>query len=153
LCLDTHQLEQAFMNLLDNACKFTPRFGSIEIRGYPFFWERRLPNVALDFSSDRREQQVWAPNSYRIDIRDSGPGVHPDHLDAIFEEYTLYPAGQDRSGGGLGLAVCKMIVDQHNGRIWAENGPNGAVFSVVLPFYNAAQSNGSGIPPSHAGAL
>ena len=57
-----------------------------------------------------------APNAYRIDIRDSGHAIPAEHLDHIFEEYTSYAGGRDRSGGGLGLAICRMIVTQHDGR-------------------------------------
>jgi two-component system, OmpR family, sensor histidine kinase VicK len=74
------------------------------------------------------------PNSYRVDIRDSGTPISPQYLESIFEEYTSYSAGGDRSGGGLGLAICRTIIDQHRGRVWAENTDKGPVFSVVLPF-------------------
>jgi signal transduction histidine kinase len=69
-----------------------------------------------------------------VDIHDSGPGISPAHLDKIFDEFTSYSGGQDRSGGGLGLAICRMTMRNHQGRIWAENGPAGAVFSFVLPY-------------------
>ena len=129
------QLEQVVVNLLDNACKFTPRNGSIEIRGYPFFWDRRNGNhLWVDGPVDRRTSDSNQPNSFRIDIRDSGPGIPTAHLGRIFEEYATYSGGQDRSGGGLGLAICKMILQQHQGSIWAENGMPGAVFSFVLPY-------------------
>ena len=135
LAFDRAQVEQMLINLLDNACKFSPRGGAIDIKGYPFFWDRRIGEPArLDPSADRRIEQVFAPNSFRVDICDSGPGVPLVHLDKIFEEFTSYSGGQDRSGGGLGLAICRMIAHQHQGRIWAENGPAGAVFSFVLPY-------------------
>ena len=133
------QMEQTIVNLLDNACKFTPRAGSIEIRGYPFFWERRAGQPAsLDRSLDRRVRQLELPNSFRVDIRDSGPGIPPAHIEKVFEEYTTYSGGHDRSGGGLGLAICRMILHQHRGRVWAESDPAGAVFSFVLPLRQKA---------------
>ena len=108
------RIEETLINLLDNACKFTPRSGSIEIKGYPFFWDRRItPGAAFGASLDRRIQQVSAPNSFRIDIHDSGPGIPTAHTDKIFEEYTSYSGGQDRSGAGLGLAICRMILNEH----------------------------------------
>jgi len=134
LVFDKSQLELTLVNLLDNARKFTPRNGSIEIRGYPFFWERRnCRAAALDAAMDRRAKQVKTPNSFRVDIRDSGPGIPAAHVVRIFEEYTSYSGGQDRSGGGLGLAICRMILEQHRGRVWAESHTAGAVFSFVLP--------------------
>lgn len=132
LAFERAQLEQVLINLLDNACKFTPRSGSIEIRGYPFFWERRCVIARTD-TTDRRMREVNAPNAFRVDISDSGPGIPQSQLDMIFEEYTSYAGGQDRSGGGLGLAICKLILSQHQGHVWAENTPSGAVFSFVLP--------------------
>lgn len=132
LAFESAQLEQVLINLLDNACKFTPRTGSIEIRGYPFFWERRCVITKPD-SADRRMRAINAPNAFRVDISDSGPGIPHSQLDRIFEEYTSYSGCQDRSGGGLGLAICKLILSQHHGHVWAENTPSGAVFSFVLP--------------------
>ena len=135
LYLEPGQIEQVILNLLDNACKFTPKNGEIEIRGYPFFWERRTMRHQHAPAYERRFEESHAPNSYRIDIQDSGPRVPREHLEKIFEEYTSYAGGQDRSGGGLGLAICRMIVNAHNGRVWAENTEHGPRFSFVLPVH------------------
>lgn len=134
LLFDKSRMEQTLVNLLDNARKFTPRNGTIEIRGYPYFWERRTRHKAsLDPSRDRRARQSRTPNSFRVDIRDSGPGIPPVKVGRIFEEYSSYSGGQDRSGGGLGLAICRMILQQHGGRVWAESQGAGAIFCFVLP--------------------
>jgi signal transduction histidine kinase len=134
LFFDPSQMEQTLVNLLDNACRFTPRHGTIEIRGGPHFWERRTcESPAWDASNERRVDRITAPNAYKVDIRDSGPGIPPAHVASIFEEYASYSGGQDRSGGGLGLAICRMILQQHRGRIWAESQTAGAVFSFVIP--------------------
>ena len=69
LYFETGQIEQVLVNILDNACKFTPKAGSIEIRGYPFFWERRTACFSAPFAGDRRHKLNHGPNSYRIDIR------------------------------------------------------------------------------------
>jgi len=147
LFFEKSQLEQVLINILDNACKFTPRSGLVEIHGYPFFWERRRHTTGGPRKHDRRTMDSHAPNSFRVDIRDSGPGISAEHLDRIFEEYTSYSGGQDRSGGGLGLAICRLILSRHQGRIWAESSSEGAVFSFVLPFRltdspTSADSNG-----------
>jgi signal transduction histidine kinase len=134
LYFDPAQLDQVFVNILDNACKFAPRNGSIEIRGYPFFWERRGRMTAASLlPKERRVRDGAEPNSYRVDIRDSGTAIAAEHLESIFEEFTSYSAAGDRSGGGLGLAICRAIVDQHRGRIWAENTDKGPMFSLILP--------------------
>jgi K+-sensing histidine kinase KdpD len=83
--------------------------------------------------SDRRASALHEPNSYRVDICDAGAPIPEDRLGRIFEEYTSYAGGRDRSGGGLGLAICRMIIAQHDGRIWAENTDSGPMFSFVLP--------------------
>ena len=127
------QIEQALVNLLDNACKFTPKAGEIEVQGYPFCWERRTIRTPQSSEQERRFQEMRTLNAYRIDIRNSGARIPHDHLANIFEEYTSYAGGQDRSGTGLGLAICRMIATLHEGRVWAENTDSGPKFSFVLP--------------------
>jgi len=133
LYFDAKQMEQVFINLLDNACKFTPKAGSIEIRGYPTFLERRSARTPMDLPQERRRATSTAPNVYRVDVCDSGAPIPADQLERIFEEYVSYAGVADRGGAGLGLAICHMIVSQHEGRIWAENNGTGPVFSFVLP--------------------
>jgi signal transduction histidine kinase len=132
LCLDPEQTEQVVVNLLDNACRFTPRGGAIEVRGYPVW-----PNeVANDRGQETQGLSSASPKAYRVDISDTGPGILTEHLESVFEEYTSYSGPEDRSGGGLGLAICKMIVAAHGGQIWAENHSGGAKLCFVLPAGN-----------------
>jgi signal transduction histidine kinase len=142
LYFEPGQMDQVFVNILDNACRFTPKGGSIEIRGYPFFWERRATHSLVQTPIERRLRVTRKPNSYRVDILDSGALIPEEHLNTIFEEYTSYSGGRDRSSGGLGLAICRMIISQHNGKIWAENTDRGPMFSFVLPMqrFKAIQS-------------
>jgi PAS domain S-box-containing protein len=65
-----------------------------------------------------------------VAVRDSGPGIDPEHLERVFEAfYTTKP-----SGLGIGLSICRSIIDAHGGRLWAEaNEPRGAVFQFTLP--------------------
>ena len=150
LYFESRHIEQLLINLLDNACKFAPKAGTIAIRGGPFFWERRGSQSQIVIPKDRRRRSSRQPNSYRIDIQDSGMPIPTDHLERIFEEYVSYPNGADRDGAGLGLAICKMIVTQHEGRIWAENTSLGPVFSFVLPLspskpLHSMERNGSAL--------
>jgi signal transduction histidine kinase len=145
LYFESSQLEQVLLNLLDNACKFTHRKGEIEVSGYPYFWDRRFLSGAS--SVERRAAAVRTANSYRVDIRDTGPGVPPDRLTHIFEEYTSYAGSQDRSGGGLGLAICRLIMNRHQGHIWVETLESGASFSFVLP-HRRVESQGNMPRPS-----
>lgn len=137
--LEPGQIEQVLINLLDNACKFTPRDGVIEIQGYPYFWDRRKGVHSINSNGrERRYDDSSAPNSYRVDIRDSGPQIPREHIGRIFEEYTSYVGGRDRSGGGLGLAICRMIITSHEGHVWIENTEYGPQFSFVLPVHATA---------------
>lgn len=123
MLIETQQIEQLLVNLLENACKFTPKRGNIEIRGQSLYWD---PESALDDSA-------LASNAYRIEIRDSGPGIDASVIHSLFEEYTSCSDANDRSGG-LGLAICKLIVNAHGGKIWASSSREGAAFFVILPF-------------------
>ena len=66
----------------------------------------------------------------RVAVRDSGPGIDPRHMERVFTSfYTTKP-----SGTGMGLSICRSIIDAHGGRLWAEaNEPRGAVFQFTLP--------------------
>jgi signal transduction histidine kinase len=141
LYFDAGQIEQLLINILDNACKFTPRSGRIEIRGYPYFWQRRKGNSAMPLNADRRRRQVDGPNSYRIDIRDSGMPIPLERMDRIFEEHVSYVGSSDRAGSGLGLAICRMIASRHNGLVWAENTDFGPMFSLTLPTHHFLQTS------------
>jgi signal transduction histidine kinase len=139
LCFDPAQLEQLLVNLLENSCKFTPRGGYIQVRGYPTFWERRSMAVAQSgVLSERRRAASRRANAYRMEVSDNGMGVRPDHLQTIFQEYTSYGGGADRSGSGLGLAICKRILAEHGGGIFAESGNKGVTFIFHLPFPSPA---------------
>jgi signal transduction histidine kinase len=63
-------------------------------------------------------------------VRDSGPGIEPEHLDRVFEAFYTTKS----SGVGMGLSICRSIIRAHAGRLWAEaNEPRGAVFRFTLP--------------------
>jgi C4-dicarboxylate-specific signal transduction histidine kinase len=69
-------------------------------------------------------------NEILVSVRDSGPGIDPMHIESVFDSfYTTKPNGM-----GLGLSICRSIVDTHGGRLWADaNEPKGAVFHFTLP--------------------
>jgi signal transduction histidine kinase len=141
LFFDTGQLERVFTNLLDNACKFTSAGGHIEVRGYPYFWERRSARVRGLVVAERRIETIPAPNAFRVDVRNTGPCINPEHLSRIFDEYTSYGEESNGTGSGLGLAICKLIVQEHRGRIWAENHAGGPALSFVLPLEYQTHNN------------
>jgi signal transduction histidine kinase len=137
LYFESSQMEQVLINLLENACKFTPKCGVIEISGQPCYWDRRWDGNSPVFGGV--EKGAASVNAFRVDVRDSGPSVPAAYLELIFEEYASYSGGSDRAGGGLGLAICKSIIGRHQGRIWAENSAEGTVFSFLLPMNSDGQ--------------
>ena len=69
-------------------------------------------------------------NGVLVAMRDSGPGIDPEHIERVFDAFYTTKS----SGVGMGLSVCRSIVDAHGGRLWAgANAPRGAVFQFTLP--------------------
>jgi signal transduction histidine kinase len=65
-----------------------------------------------------------------VAVRDSGPGINPEHLDRVFDAFYTTKS----SGLGMGLSICWSIIEAHGGRLWADaNGSRGAVFQLTLP--------------------
>ncbi len=108
---DRVQLQQLLLNLIGNACSAMSHNGVGD----------RVLIVRT---------QLAAPESVHLTVSDSGPGILHDHLPRIFDAFfTTRP-----DGIGLGLTVCRTIVNAHRGRLWAENNADrGASFHVVLP--------------------
>src|SRR6202040_1488225 len=69
-------------------------------------------------------------NGVLVAVRDSGPGIDPELMERVFEAfYTTKP-----SGVGMGLSICRSIIEAHSGRLWADaNEPEGAAFRFTLP--------------------
>ncbi len=105
--IDATLIEQVLTNLLENAVRHTPRGSSLEI------------------SADT------AGNSVVVAVSDHGPGLKADELEKVFDKFFHDPSSP---GAGLGLAICRAVVNAHGGRIWAENRKGGgAVFRFTLP--------------------
>lgn len=113
--IDAHpgRIEQVITNLITNAIKFTPAEGTIAAS------IARKGNFVL------------------ISVQDTGIGIAPENLVSIFDRFRQVEKKQDprAKGIGLGLAIAKEIIAQHNGRIWAESKPgHGSTFTFTLPF-------------------
>ncbi|HEX2880258.1 MAG TPA: DUF4118 domain-containing protein [Polyangiaceae bacterium] len=113
--VDPVLIEQVLINLLENCCKYTPANSPLEIR------------VSTQ------------ANATQLELSDSGPGIAPGMEDRIFERFFRAPSTGSPRGAGLGLAICRGIVEAHGGTIRAENKPTGgALFRVTLPRTGAA---------------
>jgi C4-dicarboxylate-specific signal transduction histidine kinase len=108
---DRVQLQQVVLNLLLNA---------VEAMG-------SVPEGSRELSVSSGDSET---DGVLVAVCDSGPGIEPDHLELVFETfYTTKP-----SGVGMGLSICRSIIDAHGGRLWAgANEPRGAVLRFTLP--------------------
>lgn len=118
-------LAQLWLNLLDNAVKFSPEGGSIGVALYGGRAEEEGRSNASD------EAVVW--------ISDEGCGMDSEAMDHIFDRFYQADSSHVEKGSGLGLSLCKRIVDLHGGSIEVQSAPGkGAVFEVRLPLKPAA---------------
>jgi PAS domain S-box-containing protein len=107
---DCVQLQQVLLNLILNAAE---AMGSVE-------------EGARELLISTKQDLAGA----LITVRDSGPGIDAQHLDRVFDAFYTTKS----SGTGMGLAICRSIIDAHGGKLWAEaNEPRGAVFQFTLP--------------------
>jgi two-component system, OmpR family, sensor histidine kinase KdpD len=108
--IDVVLMEQVLVNLLENAIKYTPDDAPIEI-------------------------SAWVDGAgVVVEVSDRGPGIPVGDEARVFEKFYRGPHTRDRRGVGLGLPICRGIIEAHAGRIWAENRPEGgAAFRFFLP--------------------
>jgi two-component system sensor histidine kinase KdpD len=108
--IDSLLIERVFANLLENAVKYTPPGTSIEISA------------------------VNGQNELVVTVSDQGAGIPVGEEKLIFEKFHRVASEGNQGGAGLGLTICKSIVEAHGGRIWADNLPSGgAAFHFALP--------------------
>ncbi|WP_336360150.1 PAS domain S-box protein [Haladaptatus sp. ZSTT2] len=108
---DRNQLEQVFQNLLSNAIKYR---------------SDEAPRVEIDVT-ERETDWLFA-------ISDNGIGIAADRQDRIFEVFRRLHSREEYPGTGIGLALCRKIVERHDGRIWVESTPGeGSTFYFTLP--------------------
>jgi signal transduction histidine kinase len=110
--IDRYKIDRVVTNLLDNALKYTPESGLVRITAYS------------------------QENFVCVNVTDNGPGIPPDQRERIFERFAQVEGERrSRRGFGLGLAYCRLAVERHGGRIWVEEGEDGAgsQFIFTLP--------------------
>src|SRR5580704_11108101 len=133
LAFDYQKVQQTVANLLDNALKHTPAGGTVTLRAEPHFWERRAAEELPP--TERRSQRIQEPNSVRVAVSDTGPGIASEHHQEIFEDFVR--VDRSSSGMGLGLAIAKRLVQAHRGKIWVDSEPRrGCTFTFLLPIDN-----------------
>ena len=108
--VDYIQMEQVFTNLLSNSIKYSPENTIIQVSAW---------------ATQKQEIQVQ--------IKNQGPPVPEPDLERIFDKFHRITAADRITGAGLGLSICKGIIEAHGGRIWAENLPDGFAFNFSLP--------------------
>jgi PAS domain S-box-containing protein len=108
---DQNYLNLAFRHLVENAIQYTPPGGTITIR-----------------TAQRGEQAL-------VEIIDTGIGIAPEHLDAVFQRFFRVERARTERGAGLGLPIARMIIERHGGLVEVESTPGaGSTFRVFLPF-------------------
>jgi len=111
LTVDAVQIGELLQNLISNAIKFK---------------RDAVPQVHVSVASDDHQ--------WRFGVRDNGVGIAPEYFERIFLIFQRLHQRADYSGTGIGLAICKKIVEYHHGRIWVESEPGiGTTFYFTLP--------------------
>jgi signal transduction histidine kinase len=114
---------------------------NLMVNAFAAMGDGREPDRELDREPDRdarrlivRTRPIEGEANVKIEVQDSGAGIPEGELERIFEPFIT----SKRDGLGMGLSLCRSIVERHGGRIWAANNPQrGATFSIVLPLARA----------------
>lgn len=117
---DPTQIQQVLVNLIINSLQATA-------------------GVPAEHHKVRVLAKIQSPGFVSFQVEDTGSGIAPEDLERVFEPF--YSTKSE--GVGLGLSICRRIIDEHGGRLWAQARPQGAVFSFCLPLAEPGQASGS----------
>lgn len=134
---DADYILQALTNLLSNAIKFSSPGGTVWLTVELGTGENSdMPaDAKFQTSKPKMAQEVV------FRVRDEGQGIPADQLERIFERFQQVDSSDSRKKGGtgLGLTICRKIIEQHNGKIWVESIPGcGSTFAFTLPMFESA---------------
>jgi two-component system sensor histidine kinase KdpD len=122
--LDAALMEHVFVNLLENAANYTP------------------PGTPIEISAAASDQEMT------VEVADRGPGITPGDEERVFEKFYRGDVVGSASGAGLGLTICRAVVEAHRGKIWVENRTGGgAAFRFTLPL-DVDQAKHADVPPA-----
>jgi PAS domain S-box-containing protein/diguanylate cyclase (GGDEF)-like protein len=130
---DPDRLNQVLSNLLSNALKYTPEGGKVTVKASSI---NRLETPIPGILSLPHRHYV------RIEVADTGPGIPQDDLERIFDKFFQVEKSLTRMvpGTGLGLPICRQLVEAHKGKIWVESRPGaGSNFVFVLPLLDGVE--------------
>jgi signal transduction histidine kinase len=131
--LDSPKLERVISNLLENAFKFTPQGGTVWLHAEPYMWERRAASVPS--TAERRQKNLAHPNSVKVSVSDTGPGIPAEFHVEVFDDFFRLPGTEAQEGMGLGLAIARRLVQGMGGKIWVESdSATGCKFSFLIPY-------------------
>lgn len=132
---DQRRLREVLDNLLENAVRYSPGGGVIKILLHPT--THAEASLTVDGATSHQQALHISSRMLEILVCDPGLGIPGEHLERIFDRFHRIDTRLTRevNGLGLGLTICKRIVELHGGSIWAENRANGkgSVFHVRLP--------------------
>jgi len=140
---DVPKVERVVSNLLENASKFTPSGGTVWLHAEPYMWDRRVERRA-EVGNDRRRRSDLQPNSVKVSVSDTGPGIPAEYHIEVFDDFfRLRQVGSQSDGTGLGLATARRLVNTMGGKIWVESEPGaGCKFSFIIPLTPLNASKG-----------
>jgi signal transduction histidine kinase len=96
-------------------------------------WERRSVSNP-DNLTERRHRAITQPNSVKVSVSDTGPGIPAEYHIEVFDDFFRLPQSESQAGMGLGLAIARRLVSGMGGKIWVESDPGaGCKFSFILP--------------------
>jgi len=131
---DSPKIQRVISNLLENASKFTPAGGTVWLHGEPYMWERRAANNPAVLS-ERRSQTDPLPNSVKVSVSDTGPGIRAEYHIEVFDDFFRLSQNENQTEGMvLCLAIARRLVNSMGGKIWVESEPGtGCKFSFIIP--------------------